>query len=211
VNAADQQRGNLFVITAPSGAGKTTLVRRLMAANDDLKFSISYTTRPKRSTEEDGIDYNFVPAAAFAAMIQANDFLEYANVFDHQYGTSKMQVEHLLNEGRNVILEIDWQGAQQVCNHMPDCRTVFILPPSVQALKTRLTGRGTDSEAVIERRYRDAVDDMSHWHEFDYVVVNEDLNRAAAELTAIVRGKGSDNAASGEAMATRVATILGAS
>ncbi|MGI9291936.1 MAG: guanylate kinase, partial [Gammaproteobacteria bacterium] len=188
----------------------TTLVHRLMAANEDLQFSVSFTTRPQRSTEENGIDYHFVSPAAFAAMIEAGDFLEFANVFDHQYGTSKTQVEHLLNEGHNVILEIDWQGARQVRDHMPDCRTIFILPPSVQALKTRLTGRGTDSEAVIQRRFRDAVDDMSHWQEFDYVVVNEDLNRAGIELNAIISGKGTENEASGAAIAARVAAILDA-
>jgi guanylate kinase len=209
VNAADQQRGNLFVIAAPSGAGKTTLVRRLMQANDDLRFSVSFTTRKQRSTEQDGEDYHFVSAETFDAMVTAGDFLEYANVFDHQYGTSKTRVELLLNEGHNVILEIDWQGARQVRKHMPDCRSVFILPPSVTELKTRLTGRATDSEAVIERRFRDAVDDMSHWHEFDYVVVNEDLDRATAELTAIVRGEGSENAASGATMAARATAILG--
>jgi guanylate kinase len=209
VNAADQQRGHLFVIAAPSGAGKTTLVRRLMAANDDLRFSVSYTTRKQRSTEQDGEDYHFVPADTFDAMVTAGDFLEYANVFDYQYGTSKTQVELLLNEGHNAILEIDWQGARQVRMHMPDCHSVFILPPSVTELKTRLTGRATDSEAVIERRFRDAVDDMSHWHEFDYVVVNEDLDRATAELTAIVRGEGTENAASGATMAARAAAILG--
>ena len=209
MNAADQQRGNLFVIAAPSGAGKTTLVHRLMQANDDLRFSVSFTTRKQRSTEQDGEDYHFVSAETFDAMVTAGDFLEYANVFDHQYGTSKTRVELLLNEGHNVILEIDWQGARQVRNHMPDCRSVFILPPSVTELKTRLTGRATDSEAVIERRFRDAVDDMSHWHEFDYVVVNEDLGQATAELTAIVRGEGSENAASGATMAARAAAILG--
>jgi guanylate kinase len=209
VNAADQQRGNLFVIAAPSGAGKTTLVRRLMQANEDLRFSVSFTTRKQRSTEQNGEDYHFISTETFAAMVIAGDFLEYANVFDHQYGTSKTRVELLLNEGHNVILEIDWQGAQQVRMHMPDCRSVFILPPSVTELKTRLTGRATDSEAVIERRFRDAVDDMSHWHEFDYVVVNEDLDRATAELTAIVRGEGSENAASGATMAARATAILG--
>jgi len=198
------------VIAAPSGAGKTTLVHRLMDANQELRFSISYTTRKPRKNEANGVNYHFVSPETFATMVKAGDFLEYANVFDHQYGTSKTQVELLLNEGHNVILEIDWQGAQQVRNHMPDCRSIFILPPSVEELKSRLIGRATDSDAVIERRFRDAVDDMSHWHEFDYVVVNEDLDRATAELTAIIRGEGSDNAASDEVMAARVAAILGA-
>ena len=198
------------MIAAPSGAGKTTLVHRLMDANQELRFSISYTTRKPRKNEANGVNYHFVSPETFATMVKAGDFLEYANVFDHQYGTSKTQVELLLNEGHNVILEIDWQGAQQVRNHMPDCRSIFILPPSVEELKSRLIGRATDSDAVIERRFRDAVDDMSHWHEFDYVVVNEDLDRATAELTAIIRGEGSDNAASDEVMAARVAAILGA-
>ena len=180
--------GKLFVIAAPSGAGKTTLVHRLMAANDSLKFSISYTTRQPRENEASGEDYNFVTKEAFRAMIDAGDFLEHAEVFDNYYGTSKSQVESMLNTGDNVILEIDWQGAQQVRSHMPDCRSVFILPPSVTELKKRLTGRGTDSAEVIERRYRDAVSDMSHWHEFDYAVINDDLDRATQELQAIVAG-----------------------
>jgi guanylate kinase len=209
VNAADQQRGNLFVIAAPSGAGKTTLVHRLMRENKELRFSVSYTTRSQRSTETDGIDYNFVPLKVFEAMVQAGDFLEHAEVFDNFYGTSKTLVESLLNQSHSVILEIDWQGAQQVRDHMPDCRSIFILPPSVEELQRRLTTRGTDSPEVIERRFRDAVDDMSHWHEFDYAVVNHDLNKAAAELNAIIRGKGSENAASGTVMTAQVAAVLG--
>jgi len=208
VNAAYPQRGLLFVIAAPSGAGKTTLVRRLMAENSNLQFSVSYTTRPQRSTETEGIDYHFITPEAFEAMIDAGDFLEHANVFDYQYGTSKSQVESLLHAGHSVILEIDWQGAQQVQGRMPDCCSVFILPPSVGELQHRLTGRGTDSDQVIERRFRDALDDMSHWHEFDYVVVHEDLGGATAELTAIIRGEGSEHAASGPEMMARVAEIL---
>jgi guanylate kinase len=209
VNAADTQRGHLYVIAAPSGAGKTTLVHRLMRENKELRFSVSYTTRSQRSTETDGIDYNFVPLKVFEAMVQAGDFLEHAEVFDNFYGTSKTLVESLLNQSHSVILEIDWQGAQQVRDHMPDCRSIFILPPSVEELQRRLTTRGTDSPEVIERRFRDAVDDMSHWHEFDYAVVNHDLNKAAAELNAIIRGKGSENATSGAVMTAQVAAVLG--
>ena len=209
MNAADSQRGQLFVIAAPSGAGKTTLVRRLMQENSNLKFSVSCTTRPQRSTETEDIDYHFVTAAAFEAMVNAGDFLEHATVFDHRYGTLKSEVELLLNTGHNVILEIDWQGAQQVRAHMPDCRSIFILPPSLKELKDRLTGRGTDSDKVIERRFRDATEDMSHWHEFDYVVVNQDLDAATTELMAVIRGKGSENAASGPAMKARATEILG--
>lgn len=204
------QEGRLFVIAAPSGAGKTTLVRRLMASNGRLRFSVSYTTRPQRSTETPGEDYNFVDKDTFRAMIAAGDFLEHAEVFDHYYGTSRSHVEGLLFQGHNVILEIDWQGAQQVRAHMPDCRSIFILPPSVAELKKRLAGRGTDSEAVIERRFRDAVDDLSHWREFDYAVVNDDLDRATAELTAVVSGAPSSaaNATSDAAMGSRIREIL---
>jgi guanylate kinase len=208
VNAAELQPGLLFVIAAPSGAGKTTLVRRLMAENSKLQFSVSYTTRPQRKTETEGIDYHFITPEAFDAMVSAGDFLEHANVFDYCYGTSKSQVESLLNEGHSVIVEIDWQGAQQMQGGMADCCSVFILPPSVGELERRLTGRGTDSDAVIQRRFRDAMDDMSHWHEFDYVVINQDLDEATAELTAIIRGEGSENAASGPEMMARVAEIL---
>jgi guanylate kinase len=202
------ERGQLYVIAAPSGAGKTTLVHRLMGAHDNLRFSISYTTREPRENEVDEKDYFFVSEAAFQTMVDAGDFLEHAEVFDHRYGTSKTQVESLLNAGHNVILEIDWQGAQQVRAHMAECRSVFILPPSLTELKARLTGRGTDSAEVIERRFRDAVDDMSHWREFDFVVINDDLEQAAAELSAIVSDEGSENATSGENIAARAAKIL---
>ena len=202
-------RGQLFVIAAPSGAGKTTLVHRLMQADHNLQFSVSYTTRPQRHTEVDGKDYFFVSPEAFRAMVEAGDFLEYAEVFDYRYGTSKTQVESLLNEGHNVILEIDWQGAQQVRNHMPDCRSIFILPPSVEELKVRLTGRGTDTPEVIERRYRDAVSDMSHWNEFDYVVINDELEIALVELQAIVTGTGQKNLVSDDDMHRRAEVVVG--
>ncbi len=210
IDDGDPEIGRLFVIAAPSGAGKTTLVHKLMAGNPSLRFSVSYTTRPKRSTETDGTDYNFVNSETFAAMVRAGDFLEYAEVFDYCYGTSRSHVEGLLNQGHSVILEIDWQGARQVRSHMPDCRSIFILPPSVAELKKRLTGRATDSAAVIERRYRDALDDLSHWHEFDYAVINDDLASAAAELAAIVGGApaAAANATSDRAMQARINEIL---
>ncbi len=203
--------GRLFVIAAPSGAGKTTLVRRLMRDSERLRFSVSYTTRPQRSNEVDGRDYNFVDQHAFRAMIAAGDFLEHAEVFDNFYGTSRSHVESMLNTGDNVILEIDWQGARQVRCHMPDCRSIFILPPSVAELQKRLTARGTDTAEVIARRFRDAVSDMSHWQEFDYAVINADLATAAAELAAIVRGDGAAaaNATSAPAMVARIREILG--
>ena len=205
---ADNPRGNLFVIAAPSGAGKTTLVHKLMDANPALRFSVSYTTRPKRHTETEGKDYFFVTPETFQTMIDAGDFLEHALVFDHRYGTAKSQVESLLNEGRNVILEIDWQGAQQVRNHMPECRSIFVLPPSVAELKHRLKGRGTDSVAVIERRYQDALGDISHWREFDFAVINDDLELAHAELEDIVSGGGDANATSSPVLADRINAIL---
>ncbi len=211
-NAGDGKNAtnHLFVIAAPSGAGKTTLVHKLMAENAMLRFSVSYTTRPRRSNETDGKDYNFVDEDAFRAMIAAGDFLEHAQVFDHFYGTSRRHVDGLLNQGHSVILEIDWQGAQQVRSHMPDCRSIFILPPSVAELKKRLTGRGTDTPEVIERRYRDAVKDLSHWHEFDYAVINDDLETASRELRAIVDGADSRaaNATSHPRMQARIREIL---
>jgi guanylate kinase len=208
MNAADTQRGHLFVIAAPSGAGKTTLVHRLLRENRNLRFSVSYTTRSQRSTETNGVDYHFITPEVFQTMVDAGDFLEHAKVFDYQYGTSKNKVESLLNKGLNVMLEIDWQGAQQVRNHMPDCRSIFIMPPSVDELKRRLTSRGADSSAVIERRFRDAIEDMSHWHEFNYTVVNEDLEKAAAELSAIIRGKSNRNGTSETITVKRVNAIL---
>lgn len=205
---SEKKRGHLYVVAAPSGAGKTTLVHKLMATDDSLRFSVSYTTRPQRHTETDGKDYFFVSDEAFQAMVDAGDFLEHALVFDYRYGTSKTQVESMLNEGRNVILEIDWQGAQQVRGHMPDCRSVFILPPSVAALKERLTSRGTDSPEVIARRFKDAVDDMSHWREFDFAVINDDLTVALAELADIVKNGGDRNSTSDPKLAARIDAIL---
>jgi len=210
IDDGNPQPGHLFVIAAPSGAGKTTLVHRLMAGNNQLRFSVSYTTRPQRNTETDGKDYNFVEKATFEAMITAGDFLEYADVFDNYYGTSKSLVVGMLNQGNNVILEIDWQGAQQVRSHMPDCRSIFILPPSVDELKKRLTGRATDSDEVIERRFRDAMGDMSHWHEFDFAVINDDLDSATRELEGIINGDTSreDNATDNPGICAKIRKIL---
>ncbi len=178
--------GHLFVIAAPSGAGKTSLVKALLAQAPSARFSISYTTRKMRPAEVDGRDYHFVTHQQFEAMVEAGEFLEHAQVFDNYYGTAKAQVQQLLAQGANVILEIDWQGAQQIRRVMQECRSIFILPPSRAELERRLRGRGTDDEAVIQRRLRDAVSDMSHWAEFDYVVVNADFDQALAELKAIV-------------------------
>lgn len=182
--------GHLYVVAAPSGAGKTSLVRALLAQEPSARFSISYTTRKQRPTEQDGRDYFFVDKGKFEEMVAAGEFLEHAQVFDNYYGTSKSQVKQLLAQGANVILEIDWQGAQQIRKVMPDCRSIFILPPSREELERRLRGRATDIEEVIQRRLRDAVSDMSHWNEFDYVVVNNDFEKALNELKSIVQLKG---------------------
>jgi guanylate kinase len=183
-------RGKLFVIAAPSGAGKTSLVRALMQRRPTLRFSISYTTRAQRPNERDGHDYFFVDKPQFERMVAAGDFLEHARVFDNYYGTSRSQVERILDASQDVLLEIDWQGAQQIRRTLPECRSIFVLPPSREALEQRLRGRKTDSDEVIARRLRDSLADLSHWSEFDYIVVNDDFDRATGELEAIVTGQG---------------------
>jgi guanylate kinase len=183
-------RGRLFVFAAPSGAGKTSLVRALMEKEPSLHFSVSYTTRSRRPTEKKGHDYIFVSEPEFHRLAAAKEFLEFARVFDNWYATPRRQVEEALAKGEDIILEIDWQGARQVRAAMPECITIFILPPSRAALERRLRERGTDSDEVIARRLRDAVADMSHWQEFDYVVVNEHFEKAVDELREIVQGRG---------------------
>jgi guanylate kinase len=204
-------RGALIVIAAPSGAGKTTLVHVLLERRPDLRFSISYTTRKPRPQEKDGIDYFFVDENEFEAMVEAGEFLEHALVFDHWYGTGKAYVQSLRTAGHSVLLEIDWQGARQVRQAVPDATTIFIVPPSFAELERRLRGRGTDSGAVIERRLSDALSDLAHWAEFDYVIVNEDVDAAAAELAAVVGGHGELNRRENPALRARVEGILAAS
>jgi guanylate kinase len=161
------KRGHLYLVTAPSGAGKTSLVRRLLESHPNLHFSISYTTRKQRPNEVDGRDYFFVDIPEFQRMVAAGEFLEHAQVFDNYYGTARRTVERELAAGRDVLLEIDWQGAGQIRKLMPEAVSVFILPPSRSELERRLRTRGTDNDAVIARRLKDAVTDMSHWQEFD--------------------------------------------
>ena len=185
-----RSRGRLFVITAPSGAGKTSLVRALMQREPGLRFSISCTTRRQRDNEVEGRDYFFISPEVFARMAAAGEFLEHARVFDNHYATPRRQVEEALGAGQDLILEIDWQGAQQVRAALPDCISIFILPPSRAELERRLRERGTDTEDAIQRRLRDAAADMTHWREFDYVVVNDDFDRALGLLLGIVRGQG---------------------
>ncbi|SEQ01660.1 guanylate kinase [Ectothiorhodospira magna] len=178
-------KGTLFIVSAPSGAGKTSLVAALLEARPDLVVSISHTTRAPRQGEVDGVHYHFVNAERFLGMIEDNAFLEHARVFDHYYGTSRAAVEAELNQGRDVILEIDWQGAQQVRRQLSDSQSIFIIPPTRDALRTRLQARGKDSSAVIERRMQDAVKEMTHYVEYDYLVVNDRFEEALADLQAI--------------------------
>ena len=202
------KQAKLFVIAAPSGAGKTTLVRAMTRHHPELRFSISYTTRPKRRNEADGVDYLFVGEDEFLSLEESGALLESARVFDNFYGTSRAQVEEHLAGGHNVILEIDWQGAQQVRESMPDAITVFVLPPSVEELERRLRSRGTDSDEVIERRLKDALSDMSHWREFDHVIFNDDLDTAVADLEAVFRGEGKDSKTSNPPLIERIDRML---
>jgi guanylate kinase len=188
--AKDMPRGRLFVIAAPSGAGKTSLVKALLERRPQLRMSVSHTTRAPRPTEQEGREYFFVSADQFRKFAAAKHFLEHAQVFDNHYGTGRAAVEEALVSGRSVILEIDWQGARQVRASLPECVSIFILPPSREALDERLRNRKTESDAAIARRLADAVADMSHWSEFDYAVVNDDFERAVADLTRIVDGNG---------------------
>jgi guanylate kinase len=202
-------QGKLFVVAAPSGAGKTSLVRALMKRVPDLRFSISYTTRKQRETETNRHDYFFVTKEEFQQRIDAGDFLEHAQVFDNFYGTSRSQVQGILDSGHNVLLEIDWQGAQQIRRAMPQSQSIFILPPSRAELERRLRDRKTDSDEVIARRLRDSIADMSHWNEFDYVVVNDDFERAVNDLQAIVEDRGDALRATRSELQTLVRSLLG--
>ena len=200
-------KARLFVIAAPSGAGKTTLVKAMVERNPDLRFSISYTTREKRITEIEGKDYFFVSTAEFQSLREGGELLESALVFDNHYGTSRSQVDEHLANGHDVILEIDWQGAQQVRESKPDCITIFILPPSRDELERRLRDRKTDSDAVIDRRLNDALGDMSHWEEFDFVIINDDIDLAVTELESVFEGRAEANVVSNEALRARVKNI----
>lgn len=187
---APPRRGRLFVISAPSGAGKTSLVKSLLERNPALALSISHTTRKPRPQEAHGREYYFVSIPQFEELVRRGAFLEHARVFDNYYGTSRETVDRLLAAGKDVVLEIDWQGARQVRAALPECVSIFILPPSRLALEERLTQRKTDSPDVIARRLRDAVGDMRHFREFDYVVVNDRFEQAVSDLESIVAGRG---------------------
>ena len=187
---ATPRRGRLFVIAAPSGAGKTSLVRALMEREPSLAFSVSFTTRPRRANEQDGRDYHFIDDRRFEDMVREGAFLEHAEVFGNHYGTGRHQVEQALQAGQDLILEIDWQGAQQVRARMPEVLDIFILPPSRTVLEQRLRNRRTDSPEVIARRLRESVEEMAHWPEFRYVVINDDFATALREMLSIVHGEG---------------------
>jgi guanylate kinase len=182
--------GRLYVVAAPSGAGKTSLVKALMEREPRIQFSVSYTTRRPRPNEIPGRDYHFVSHERFQEMLANHEFLEHAQVFDNCYGTGVRTVEEALSNGEQLLLEIDWQGARQVRARIPQAVSIFILPPSRAALEQRLKGRSTDSDEVIQRRLRDAAQDLDHWREFDYAVINDRFEQAIEDLRAIVENRG---------------------
>ncbi len=180
-------KGILYIISAPSGAGKTSLVKALTQDSGQINVSISHTTRTMREGEQDGVDYHFVDQKTFLSMVESGAFLEHAKVFDNFYGTSQQHVEQQLLSGQDVILEIDWQGARQVRKQFENCKSIFILPPSSAELRARLQNRGQDDEEIIDRRMKDAVSEMSHYAEFDYIIVNDDFDKALDDLSSIFK------------------------
>jgi guanylate kinase len=182
-----QRRGLMLVLSSPSGAGKTTLSRQLLDNDKQIQLSVSATTRPRRPSEKDGVDYRFVDTATFSSMIQRGEFLEHARVFDHYYGTPRAPVEEALKSGRDVLFDIDWQGTQQLADKVKaDLVTVFILPPSTRDLEKRLLTRAQDSKEVVAQRMAKAADEMSHYAEYDYVIVNRDIATSNSNLKAIL-------------------------
>jgi guanylate kinase len=182
---ATPSKGVLYIVSAPSGAGKTSLVKALLKTDPAIRLSVSFTTRAPRPGETDGRDYHFVDRARFEAMLAEGEFLEHAEVYGNFYGTSKGSIARDLDAGRDILLEIDWQGAAQVKQHFPESASIFILPPSFGALRTRLAGRGQDSTEVIERRLAAAAHDVAHAGAFDYIIVNDDFDQALQDLVAI--------------------------
>ena len=182
-------KGTLYVISAASGAGKTTLVSAVLQRLPDIEVSVSHTTRAPRAGEVDGVNYHFVDETAFVKMVEEGEFFESATVFGNMYGTSRQHIQEQLLKGKDVILEIDWQGARQIRQLMTDCKSIYIAPPSVSALRERLKSRGQDDEVVITKRMREAVSEMSHYAEFEYLVINDDFDQAKENLAAIIMGE----------------------
>lgn len=201
-------RGHLFVLSAPSGAGKTSLVNVLRTTLPSFAVSVSHTTRTRRPGERDGESYHFVDRSEFERMIAAGAFLEYAQVFDHYYGTARSAIEERLSAGIDVLLEIDWQGARQVRGLVSDCLSIFILPPSRETLEARLKARGQDNPATIARRMRDAISEMSHYREYDYLVVNDEFEDALAQLRSIVWAQRLKTGAQVERLAGLIDSLL---
>ncbi len=201
-----QTRGNLFILSAPSGAGKSSLISALLKNHDDVKVSVSHTTRQPRPGEENGVHYHFVTSDEFKSLIAQDDFFEWAQVFDNYYGTSKQAIESQLAAGIDVFLDIDWQGARQVREIMPDVNTIFILPPSKEELEKRLNNRGQDSAEVIAGRMAQAQSESSHYDEYDYLIINDDFDTALSELETIVKAR----RLAQSRQATRHATLLDA-
>lgn len=188
-STASLDQGALFIVSAPSGAGKTSLVKALLERVERIGVSVSHTTRAMRPGEENGVNYHFVDDATFESMISGGEFFEHARVFDRYYGTSHRAVSEKRDNGEDVILEIDWQGARQTREICPEAISIFILPPSREALESRLQGRGQDDAEIIARRMRDAVSEMSHYDEFDYVVINDEFDEALRNFESIIRAE----------------------
>jgi guanylate kinase len=182
-------KGTLYVISAASGAGKTTLVSAVLAQVRDLEVSVSHTTRAPREGEVDGVNYHFVDEDTFVEMVKNGEFFESATVFGNMYGTSRQHIQEQLLKGKDVILEIDWQGARQIRQLISDCKSIYIVPPSIEALRERLKSRGQDDEGIIEQRMREAVSEMSHYAEFEYLVINDNFEEARESLAAIILGE----------------------
>lgn len=181
-------KGTLYIISAASGAGKTTLVNAVVEQVDKLVVSVSHTTRAPRDGEVDGVNYHFVDEQTFETMVEASEFFEHARVFGNMYGTSRQHIQEQLLKGMDVILEIDWQGARQIRQLIADCRSVYIVPPSTAALRERLTARAQDDDAIIDKRMHEAISEMSHYVEFDYLIINDDFDEATDDLAAIIKG-----------------------
>lgn len=184
--------GKLVVIAAPSGAGKTSLVKALVEQTDDIDVAVSHTTRQMRPGETDGLNYHFVSRPQFEDLIGIDGFIEYAEVFGNLYGTSRSAMNKIIELGKNLVLEIDYQGAAQIRDKVPEAVTIFILPPSLATLKNRLTNRGQDDEQTIARRTSEAFNEISHYHEFDYLIVNDSFDLALNQINAVINGEGAE-------------------